>query len=104
MQKKLQILPNENESIIIKTETQDGMFQHRAVRYTCNRYHNTSSVSDTCMFEHLKWSTLQMRRIQTRLMVFYKSIHEHLPIYPENSLIPTDSRTRHTHFSITNKD
>jgi hypothetical protein len=35
MQKKLQILPNENESIIIKTESQDGMVQHRAVRYTC---------------------------------------------------------------------
>ena len=36
MQKKLLILPNEHESIIIKTETQDGMVQHRVVQYTCN--------------------------------------------------------------------
>jgi len=49
MQKKLQILPNVNESIIIKTETQDGMVQHRAVHYTCNKYHNTSCLTYACI-------------------------------------------------------
>ena len=50
------------------------MVQSRATRqFTCNRYHNTSSVSD--MLEHLQWPTLQLGHIQTRLIVFYKIIH-----------------------------
>ena len=43
-------------------------------RRNTGRNHNTSFVSDTSMFEHLKWSTLQMRRIITRQMVFYNSV------------------------------
>ena len=73
MQKKLQILPNENESIIIKTERQDGMVQHRAIRYTCKipQY----QLSRICLYiSILQWTTLQMRRIQTRLVVFYNII------------------------------
>jgi hypothetical protein len=74
MQKKLQILPNKNESIIIKTERQDGMVQHRAVRYTCNRYHNTSSVSHMLVHQYSAVDNTKMRRIQTRLVVFYNII------------------------------
>ena len=71
------------------------MVQRRAARFTCNRYHNTSSVSD--MLEHMQWPTLQLRRIQTRLVVFYKIIHHQLAIYPTNLLIPSDNRTRNKH-------
>ena len=33
------------------------MVQRRATRYACNRYHNTSSVTD--MLQTLTWPTLQ---------------------------------------------
>ena len=83
------------------------MVQRRAARYTCNQYHNTSSVSD--MLQQLQWPTLQLRRIQTRLVVFYKIVHHQLAIYPTELLIPSDSRTRHKHIYYykqiqTNKD
>lgn len=71
------------------------MVQRRAARFTCNRYHNTSSVTD--MIQHLQWPTLQLRRIQTRLIVFYKIIHHQIAIYPSNLLIPSDARTRNKH-------
>ncbi len=71
------------------------MVQRRAARYTCKSYHNTSSVSD--MLQHLQWPTLRLRRIQTRLIVFYKVIHHHLAIYPTDLLIPSDTRTRNKH-------
>jgi hypothetical protein len=37
------------------------MVQRRAARYTCNRYHNTSSVTE--MLQTLNWPTLEKRRI-----------------------------------------
>jgi hypothetical protein len=56
------------------------MVKHRPARYTCDRCHNTSSVSD--MLEHLQWPTLKMRHIQPRISVFYKII-QHIAIYPK---------------------
>ena len=46
------------------------MVQRRAAaRYTCNRFHNTSSVTN--MLTELKWPQLQLRRTRTRLIFFY---------------------------------
>ena len=66
--------------------------QRRADRFTCNRYHNTSSVTD--MLEDLDWPTLQVRRLKTRLIMFYKIIHFQVAIYPSDLLFHSDSRTR----------
>ena len=66
--------------------------QRHAARCTCNRYHNTSSVID--MLEGLDWPTLQVRRLKTRLIMFYKIIHFQVSIYPSDLLFHSDSRTR----------
>lgn len=81
--------------------------QRRAARFTCSRYHNTSSVSD--MLEDLNWPLLKVRRLKTRLIMFYKIIHCHVAIYPTNLLFPVDTRTRHANPNCfrqirTNKD
>ena len=89
-------------------ENQLEMVQRRAARYVCNRFHNTSSVTD--MITDLNWPTLQQRRTRTRIIFFYKVIHHLVAIYPTNLLIPSDPRTRqYTHDSsfrhiYTNKD
>ena len=46
------------------------MVQRRAARYSCNRYHNTSSVSDMLNIIHLP--SLAERRLRTRLVMMYK--------------------------------
>ena len=68
--------------------------QRRAARFTCNRYHNTSSVTD--MLEDLDWPTLQVRRLKTRLIMFYKIIHFQVAIYPSDLLFHSDSPHYHT--------
>ena len=68
------------------------MIQRRAARYVTNRFHNTSSVSD--MLQDLNWPTLQQRRLRTRLIFFYKIIHNLVAIYPTDLLHPQDSRVR----------
>lgn len=80
-----------------KSQTQQlEMVQRRAARYTCNRFHNTSSVSD--MTHQLKWPELTHRRARTRIIFFYKVVHHLVAIYPPNLLIPSDKRTRqYTH-------
>ena len=70
------------------------MVQRRAARYVTNRFHNTSSVSD--LLQDLNWPTLQQRRLRTRLIFFYKIIHNLVAIYPTDLLHPQDSRTRHS--------
>ena len=70
------------------------MVQRRAARFVTNRFHNTSSVSD--MLQHLNWPTLQQRRLRTRLIFFYKIVHNLVAIYPTDLLHPLDSRTRHS--------
>ena len=61
-------------------------------RYTCNRYHNTSSVTE--MLRTLNWPTLEKRRIRTCIIFLYKIIHHLVAIYPTNLLIQSDPRTR----------
>lgn len=82
--------------------------QRRAARFVSNRYHNTSSVSD--MITDLNWPSLEIRRLRSRLIMFYKIVHHKVAIYPENNLlIPSNSRTRHSNTHTfrqigTNKD
>ena len=68
------------------------MVQRRAARYTCNRYHNTSSVPE--MLQTISWPTLEKRRIRTRIIFLYKIIHHLVAIYPTNLLIQSNPRTR----------
>jgi hypothetical protein len=68
------------------------MVQRREARYACNRYHNTSSVTD--MLQTLTWPTLQQqRRLKTKLIMFYKIVH-HIIAVLTTILIPIDSRIR----------
>jgi predicted nucleic acid-binding Zn ribbon protein len=66
--------------------------QRRAARYTCNRHHNTSSVSE--MLNTMNWQTLQERRLRTRLIMFHKVINENIAIPTQNILLQSQSMTR----------
>ena len=70
------------------------MVQRRAARYVTNRFHNNSSVGN--MLQHLNWPTLKQRRLRTRLIFFYKIIHNLVAIYPTDLLDPLDRRTRNS--------
>ena len=62
------------------------MVQRRASRYACNRYHNTSSVTDMLQFH--TWPSLQQHRL--------KIVH-HIVAVPTTIVIPTDTRIRQFH-------
>jgi hypothetical protein len=59
--------------------------QRRAARYTYNRHHNTSSVSE--MLNTMNWQTLQERRLRTRLIMLHKVINENIAIPTQNILL-----------------
>ena len=93
----------EYSSSVWDPHTQDSiskidMVQRRAARYTCNNYHNTSSVS--AMLNTLNWPNLQERRLRSRLIMMYKITHQLVAIPFSTILIPSDSRTR-KHHSLT---
>ena len=67
--------------------------QRRAARFTCNRYHDTSSVTN--MLEDLDWPLLQVRRFRTRLIKLFTSNFQ-VAIYPTYLLFTSDTRTRHS--------
>ena len=69
--------------------------QRRTARYACHRHHSTSSVTE--MIHSLDWSTLQERRLKTRLHIFYKIINNKIAVSYDNIIIPSQSRTRSTH-------
>ena len=69
--------------------------QGRAARYTCNRFHNTSSVSE--MLQNLNWQTLQEQRPKIRLQMFHKVINNEITIPSRDILIKSQSKTRTTH-------
>jgi hypothetical protein len=46
--------------------------QRRAARFVTNKYRNTSSVGN--MLQHLEWRSLQDRRKDSRLNMFYKIV------------------------------
>ena len=56
-----------------KYEQKIKMVQRRAVRFTLNRYYNTSSV--TSMLDELSRETLKSRRIKLQLNNLYKIQH-----------------------------
>ena len=70
------------------------MVQRRAARYICNRYHNTSSVSD--MLNTINLPSLAERRLRTRLVMMYE-VAFHLVAVPSDILIVSDTRTRKYH-------
>ena len=74
--------------------TQIEKVQRRAARFSCNRFHNTSSVTE--MMTDLKWYPLEIRRFLYRLGFFYKIIHEIVAVPTHNLLIPLDNITRHS--------
>ena len=72
------------------------MLQRRAARYVCNRWHNTSSVSE--MVSHIDWESLAVRRSNMRLHTMYRIVHTTLggslavvadPIHQTNTRIPS---------------
>ena len=80
-----------NQNQIDKIE----MVQRRAARYVCNRYHNTSSVTE--MLNHLQWRTLYFRRIDTRLCMLYKIIHGYVLLPHQEHLTPLNRSSRLHH-------
>ena len=74
-----------------KYEQKIEMVQHRAVRFTLNRYHNTSSV--TSMLDQLSWETLKSRRIKLQLTNLYKIQHNLIDVEASKPW-PQDARYR----------
>ena len=73
------------------------MVQRRAARYVCNRYHNTSSVTN--MLNGLGWRSLQARRTDAKLVFLYKIVNGlvAIPIQPYlTPVIRKDSKFHNT--------
>jgi hypothetical protein len=79
--------PHTNENIESLEKVQQW-----AARYTCNRHHNTSSVSG--MLNTMNWQSLQERRLRSRLIMFHKAINENIAIPTHNILHQRQSMTR----------
>ena len=71
------------------------MVQRRAARFVLNRFHNTSSVSD--MVNHLEWRSLEHRRLDASLCLFYKIVNGMVLIPAHPHLIPLQRSTRLHH-------
>ena len=69
--------------------------QRQSVRYVCNQYERTTSV--TALLNDLSWDTLASRRTKTQLTLLYKILHNHVDIPPDHYLIPGHTRTRSNH-------
>ena len=67
----------------------------RAARFVTNKYRNTSSVGN--MLQYLEWRSLQDRRKDSRLNMFYKIVNNKVKIQKTDRLIPQKSQTRHSH-------
>ena len=67
------------------------MVQRRAVRFVCNNFNRTASV--TAMLNHLNWPTLERRRNQAKLHMFYKIINNIISISHDH-LIQSSTTTR----------
>ena len=71
------------------------MVQRRAARYVLNRFHNTSSV--TGMIDTLGWRSLEYRRMDASLCLFYKIVNGLVLIPADQYLIPLSRSTRLHH-------
>ena len=69
------------------------MVQRTAARWTCRRWHNTSHVGE--MLDDLHWSTLEKRRTNSSLTLFYK-IHNRLVDIDRVRYLSTNKSTRHS--------
>ena len=67
------------------------MVQHHAARFVCNNFNRTASV--TAMLNHLNWPTLECRRNQAKLHMFYKIINNIISISHDH-LIQSSTTTR----------
>ena len=65
------------------------MVQRRAARFVTHRYRQTSSVND--MISHLTWRSLQNRRFDNCLNMFYKIVNKQVAIDPVMYLTPSPS-------------
>ncbi len=71
------------------------MVQRRAARFTLNRNRNTSSVGE--MLCHLGWPTLELRRQNASLVMFYKCVHGLVAVPVSEHLVLATRVTRHSH-------
>ena len=78
----------------LKRNLQTSNQQIKTQAYICNRYHNTSSVSD--MFNVIHLPSLAERRLRTRLVMMY-TVSFHLVAVPSDILIVSDTMTRKYH-------
>ena len=67
------------------------MLQRRAARLVCNDYSPYSSVTD--MLSNLGWRSLELRRYDSRIAMFYKTVYElvaiPVPPYFEHTMVQT---------------
>jgi hypothetical protein len=71
------------------------MVQRRAARFVTSNYQREASVTD--MLQKLKWPTLEVRRLQYRLVMMYRVVNGLIAIPAVQYLIPVTRVTRHTH-------
>lgn len=70
--------------------------QHKAARFCLQNYHRYASVTD--MIEDLGWTTLEMRRRQSRLIFMYKLTRGLIDIDNREYLVPhSESCMRRNH-------
>ena len=70
--------------------------QRQAARFVANNYSKTPGTVSN-IIQDLKWNSLQSRRQQFRLILFYKIVYEHVDINISNYLIPYNRQTRLHH-------
>ena len=66
--------------------------QRRAARFASNNFRHKASVSE--MLHNLGWQSLDGRRQDQRLVLYYKIINGLTSVETEDILTPADSRTR----------
>ena len=69
--------------------------QRRAARFVSNNFRRKASVSE--MLHKLGWQSLDDRRQDQRLVLFFKIINGLASVETEDILTPADSRTRKNH-------
>ena len=69
--------------------------QRRAARFVSNNFRRKASVSE--MLHDLGWQSLDGRRQDQRLVLFYKIINGLASVETEDILMPADSCTRKNH-------
>ena len=74
------------------------MVQRRAARWVLNDYSPYSSVSG--MLEKLNWRTLEQRRADSRLVLFYKIIYGYVAVPLPTYVIPLSRTSRRTTHSL----